>query len=90
MPAVCEPLFKTYAEHYGDEYQSAVDELLAGPFSPEVVEEQLATWSAQVEDTVAEVSALDSEQLTPGAWASGLADLKARIITLRALASQST
>ncbi len=88
MPAVCDPLFRTYAEHYGDEYQAAVDELLAGPFSPEVVEEQLATWSAQIEDTVAEVSALDPEQLTEGAWDSGLTDLKARILALRALASQ--
>jgi hypothetical protein len=89
MPAVCDPLFKTYAEHYGAEYEEALDELLSGPFSPEVVEGQLATWSAQIENTVAEVSTLDPEQLKPSAWSSGVEDLKGRIIALRALALQS-
>lgn len=87
MPAVCDPLWGTYAEHYGEAYASALQELLSGPFSPQVVEERLATWSAQIEDAVNEVSLLDSEQLTAGAWAFGLEDLKARVIALRDLAS---
>ncbi|MEC9073104.1 MAG: CotH kinase family protein, partial [Myxococcota bacterium] len=87
MPAVCDPLFRTCAEHFNEDYKDAVQELLAGPFSDEVVNEMLTTWSAQIEDTVAEVKALDPDQLSQSDWDWGVQDLKARIAALRAIAA---
>lgn len=87
MPPGCDPLFRTCAEHHGEDYAEAVEELLAGPFSAKVVEEMLTTWSAQIADTVAEVNALDPEQPTVNAWNAGLDDLKARITALREIAA---
>jgi hypothetical protein len=87
MPPGCDPLFMTYAEHHGDDYSAAADELLTGPFSAKIIAEKLDTWAAQIQDTVAEVHGLDDEHLPVETWMAGLDNLKGRIEVLRVQAA---
>ena len=68
------------------EFDAAVAELLAGPFSDAVVSEMLDTWAAQISDSVSEAYGLNAEQRSPTEWASGLDDLRSRASYLRAQA----
>ncbi len=75
--------------YFDGDYQAALRELLAGPFSERVVEEKLVAWSAQISAAVSEANATDSRQLTPKVWADALTDLRARVQYLRAQAQAS-
>ena len=86
MPPSCDPLFRTCAESYSEEFDADVAELLAGPFSDAVVSEMLDTWAAQISDTVTEAYELNAEQRSPTDWASGLENLRSRVDYLRAQA----
>lgn len=89
FPAACDPLWNGLGCYFDGDYQAALRELLAGPFSERVVEEKLAAWSAQITAAVSEANATDSRQLTPQAWADALTDLRARVQYLRAQAQAS-
>jgi spore coat protein CotH len=89
MPPACDPIFRTTAEHFFDAYEAAVGTLLDGPFSEEVVAEQLEAWTAQILDTVVEVNDLQPTQISPSGWYDGLNNLKGRIEVLRERAASS-
>ena len=77
--ATCDPLFAAWAT-YSDRYRALLDEVVAGPFSPETVEAKLAEWSAQIAEHTAEAYELHGEDgLSPEAWEAGLAQLRVAI-----------
>lgn len=73
--AACDPVFATLAT-YTDEYEAIRTELLAGPFSPERVEEQLTTWTAQIEDAVAEAHEAHADAPSVESWLAAVDDLR--------------
>ena len=87
IPPICDPLIRTYAEHFMDDYRAAMDVLLDGPFSPEVVEEKLSEWSAQIAPIVDEVRGFNSEHISAQEWTEALGNLRTRIGILRQIAS---
>lgn len=89
LPPSCDPLWNGLGCYFDGVYQTALAELLAGPFSERVVEEKLTTWSAQIRTAVADAYATDNRQLTPKDWDDSLTDLRARVTILRAQASQA-
>ena len=89
LPPACDPLWNGLGCYFDGDYQAALRELLAGPFSERVIEEKLVAWSAQITAAVSEANATDSRQLTPQAWADALTDLRARVQYLRAQAQAS-
>jgi hypothetical protein len=87
IPPNCDPLIRTYAEHFMDTYYDVLDDFVAGPFSPEVIENQLNVWSTQIASTVEEVHTLNNEHLSTSEWMRFLSDLKTRLVLLRENAS---
>ena len=73
--AACDPVFATLAT-YTDRYDELRAELLAGPFSPERIEEQLTTWSAQIEDAVAEAAEAHDDAPSVDSWRAALDTLR--------------
>ena len=71
-----------------DRYYIALDEFVAGPFSPETIEERLNEWSTQIAETVEDVYTLNNDQLSTGEWMRYLSDLKTRITGFRENASR--
>ncbi len=65
------------------DYESAIDEFVAGPFSRARVDAKLDAWSAQLRQYVSEAAGIN---LAPdeAAWATGLAELKSKIESARA------
>jgi hypothetical protein len=89
LPPSCDPLWNGLGCYFDREYQTALSELLAGPFSERIVEEKLTVWSAQISAAVADAYAADNRQLTPKDWTDSLAELRARIVVLRAQAARA-
>jgi spore coat protein CotH len=56
---VCDPLISTWASWTAD-YEAAVDDFIAGPFSEANVNAKLAAWTAQIEPVVMESEGLNS------------------------------
>ena len=88
VPPSCDPLINGMGCVFHDEFDAVQAEMLAGPFSDAQVTEELDSWHAQIADSVAEAASMDERQLTPGAWATGLGDLQARIAVLREAATR--
>lgn len=57
---------------YQDEYDAIRADLLAGPFADESIREQLDTWSAQIEDAVAEAAAAHDDAPSVAQWRAGI------------------
>jgi hypothetical protein len=73
--AACDPLIGTLTT-YTAEYDALHAELLAGPFSPERVDEQLDTWIAQIEPAVAEAAALHADAVTIEEWQAAVDEFR--------------
>ena len=73
--AACDPLIGTLTT-YSAEYDALHAELLAGPFSPERVDEQLDTWIAQIEPAVAEAVALHDDAVTIEEWQAAVDEFR--------------
>jgi hypothetical protein len=69
--AACDPLVATIAS-LTDEYDRQRARLLAGPFAEERVEEQLATWTRQIEPAVAEAAELHDDAPSVDSWKRAL------------------
>lgn len=58
LPAICDPLVAAWAtDHKG--YEHAVKAFLAGPFAEANVDGKLATWSAQIDDSIREAAGVE-------------------------------
>jgi len=77
--AACDPIIATVTP-LTTEYDALRAQLVAGPMSAASVTEQLATWSAQIEPSVAEYSAAHPTALTVEQWKAAVATLQADII----------
>ncbi|MCB1002199.1 MAG: CotH kinase family protein [Acidimicrobiales bacterium] len=69
--AACDPLIGALVT-YQDEYDAIRADLLAGPFADESIREQLDTWSAQIEDAVAEAAAAHDDAPSVAQWRAGI------------------
>ena len=83
MPPSCDPLLNGVGCYFHDQYVSAVQELLNGPFSAEQVQQNINTWSKQIESSVQEAYELNAYQLSPEKWNEGIVDLYLRTKMLR-------
>lgn len=82
MSAACDPLLGSLAT-LDDDFQRIRADLLAGPFSEERIDEQIAAWTAQIESSVAEAAELHDDALSVARWESNLERLTQAITTSR-------
>ncbi len=82
MSAACDPLLGSLATLDGD-FQRIRADLLAGPFSEERTDEQIAAWTAQIESSVAEAAELHDDALSVARWESNLERFTQAITTSR-------
>jgi hypothetical protein len=83
MPPSCDRLTNTLGSFFHEEYDTAVAELVDGPFSAEVVEGMLASWEEQIAPAVEEAHEAEDEQLSYDDWQSKLTSLRGKIDGLR-------
>jgi hypothetical protein len=82
MPASCDPLVATWASLRAD-YETKVDDFIAGPFSPANVDEILAQTIELITDAVAESASVSGAPL-PSQWQAAVANLRTIIEDARA------
>ncbi|MDP6942936.1 MAG: CotH kinase family protein, partial [Myxococcota bacterium] len=82
----CDPLLNGLGCYYTPSYHDAVQTLLEGPFSAEVVDEMIERWSSQIGSTIQAGHTANSERPSISDWQTALADLRTRIEILRAQA----
>ncbi len=70
--AACDPLLGSLAT-LDDDFERIRADLLAGPFSEERIDEQIAAWTAQIDSSVAEAAELHDDALSVARWESNLA-----------------
>ncbi len=58
-PAACDKFFNLYVQHYWDQYVTASNELLAGPFQLDAMYTDIDRWAALIEQAVIEDPYLD-------------------------------
>ena len=80
--AACDPLLGSLAT-LDDDFQRIRSDLLAGPFSEERIDAQLAAWTAQIESSVAEAAELHDDALSVARWESYLKRLTQAITESR-------
>lgn len=81
--ATCDPIFGALAT-FEAEYEAALAELLAGPFSAEQVDARLDEWTAQIEGAVAEAAEAHRDAISVEAWGRALDELRADLDLARA------
>jgi spore coat protein CotH len=69
--AACDPLIAAVAS-LDDDYDRIRADLLAGPFAPERIAEQLDAWTAQIEPAVSEAAALHDDARPVDEWRAAL------------------
>ncbi len=82
VSAACHPLMGAWAG-FDDEYQAAVDEFLAGPFSAAEVDPLLDAWIAQISDSVIEQYETFGEGLSYEDWQADLETFRANLESRR-------
>lgn len=80
--AACDALLGTLAS-LDDEFDRIRGELLAGPFSETSVDAQLAAWTTQIADAVAEAAASHDDAPTVAEWEAAVEALRASLTTSR-------
>lgn len=83
ISAACDPLFATVAPLEA-EWDAIRSELLAGPMSKAAVDEQLAKWTAQLEDAVADAAEAHDDAPSVEAWKASIEHLQSLLETSRA------
>ncbi len=73
-PAACDPLIYTWGG-VSESYKQAIEELISGPFSPQVVDELLDQWTAKIDSIVVEAAKLQGH-LKRNAWHNAIKDLR--------------
>ena len=80
--AACDPLLGSLAT-LDDDFQRIRADLLAGPFSEERIDAQLAAWTEQIESSVAEAADLIDDAPSVARWESNLERLTQAITKSR-------
>lgn len=75
IPPSCDPLISAWAS-FNDDYASALQAFLDGPFAAGNVAALLDTWQSQIETVVTEAHEIDGEHLAPDEWIDALGALK--------------
>jgi len=80
-PAICDPLMAYWASRTED-YQRAVDNFLAGPFTDAAISAKLVAWTQQIDAVVQEASGVQGAP-TYSDWQEAFASLQAIIASSR-------
>ena len=75
VAASCDPLIQAWSTFETD-YASALEALLAGPYSFTNVTDLLGAWESQIASVVEEAYATDDEHLSPQQWRQSIENLK--------------
>lgn len=81
-PPACDPMIKNF-QTWLPEYNSKVDDFIAGPFSEANVEAKLATWSKQIDSAVRKTAGTNGAP-SYDEWQSGIETLRAIVDNARA------
>jgi hypothetical protein len=81
MPPSCDKVVGYFKARLSD-YNTAVDQFLAGPFAADRVNGLLDAWSAQIHDAAAEASGLKGAP-TLAEWLNAITSLKDNIASAR-------
>ena len=80
--AACGPLIGPLSA-LDDEFEQIRAELLAGPFSAESVDEQLAAWTAQIEPSVADAAEIHDDAPSVEEWLKAVDALNGSLVGAR-------
>lgn len=88
MPPSCDPLINGFGCHFYPYYLNHLRAFLEGPFSKESVDNNLAQWTALIEEAQAQAHRNDPRANSPAVWKEGVADIRRRIHILRTRATE--